>query len=68
MGEQFAVLLFFDDGKRRYARRFVSAQKPAGFSSTAFTARAHGSAGRCVLSSPIATTAFCVSGNALVEA
>ena len=27
MGEQFAVLLFFDDGKRRYARRFVSAQE-----------------------------------------
>jgi hypothetical protein len=26
VGEQFAVLLFFHDGKRRYARRFVSAQ------------------------------------------
>ena len=25
MGEQFAVLLFFDDGKRTYVRRFVSA-------------------------------------------
>jgi hypothetical protein len=27
VGEQFAVLLFFYDGKRRYARRFVSAQE-----------------------------------------
>ena len=26
MGEQFAVLLFLHDGKRRYGRRFVSAQ------------------------------------------
>ena len=26
MGEQFAVLMFFEDGKRRYVRRFVSAQ------------------------------------------
>ena len=27
MGEQFAVLMFFEDGKRRYVRRFVSAQE-----------------------------------------
>ena len=27
MGEQFAVSLFSEDGKRRYARRFVSAQE-----------------------------------------
>jgi hypothetical protein len=27
VGEQFAVLLFFDDGKHRYACRFVSAQE-----------------------------------------
>ena len=27
MGEQFAVLLFFDNGKHRYACRFVSAQE-----------------------------------------
>ena len=27
MGEQFAVLIFFADGKRRYVRRFVSAQQ-----------------------------------------
>ena len=27
MSEQFAVLLFFEDGKRRYVRRFVSAQE-----------------------------------------
>ena len=27
MGEQFAVSLFSKDGKRRYARRFVSAQE-----------------------------------------
>ena len=30
MGEQFAVLLFFDDGKRKYARRFVSAGEACG--------------------------------------
>ena len=30
MGEQFAVLLFFDDGKHRYASRFVSAQVACG--------------------------------------
>jgi hypothetical protein len=27
MSEQFAVLMFFDDGKRRFVRRFVSAQE-----------------------------------------
>jgi hypothetical protein len=27
MGEQFAVVIFFEDGKRRYVRRFVSAQE-----------------------------------------
>ena len=27
MGEQFAVVTFFEDGKRRYVRRFVSAQE-----------------------------------------
>jgi hypothetical protein len=27
MGEQFAVLIFFADGKRRYVCRFVSAQE-----------------------------------------
>lgn len=27
MGEQFAVLLFIDDGKRRYVGRFISAQE-----------------------------------------
>jgi hypothetical protein len=27
MGEQFAVLMFFEDGKGRYVRRFVSAQE-----------------------------------------
>jgi hypothetical protein len=27
VGEQFAVSLFSKDGKRRYARRFVSAQE-----------------------------------------
>jgi hypothetical protein len=27
MGEQFAVVMFFEDGKRRYVRRFVSAQE-----------------------------------------
>jgi hypothetical protein len=26
MGEQFAVLMFFEDGNRRYVRRFISAQ------------------------------------------
>jgi hypothetical protein len=30
VGEQFAVLLFLDDGKRKYARRFVSAQEANG--------------------------------------
>jgi hypothetical protein len=28
MGEQFAVLMFFPNGKRRYVCRFVSAQDP----------------------------------------
>ena len=27
MGEQFAVVMFFADGKRRYVRRFASAQE-----------------------------------------
>jgi hypothetical protein len=27
VGEQFAVLMFFDNGKRRYVSRFVSAQE-----------------------------------------
>jgi hypothetical protein len=27
MGEQFAVLMFFEDGNRRYVRRFISAQE-----------------------------------------
>ena len=27
VGEQFAVLMFFAEGKRRYVRRFVSAQE-----------------------------------------
>jgi hypothetical protein len=27
MGEQFAVLMFFEDGERRYVRRFVSTQE-----------------------------------------
>jgi hypothetical protein len=27
MGEHFSVLMFFAEGKRRYARRFVSAQE-----------------------------------------
>jgi hypothetical protein len=27
MGEQFAVLMFFAEGKRRYLRRFASAQE-----------------------------------------
>jgi len=27
VGEQFAVLLFFDNGKHKYARRFVSAKE-----------------------------------------
>jgi hypothetical protein len=63
VGEQFAVLLFFDNGKHKYARRFVSAQEACRVFEKCIHSVDARLGIRTAWSLPTATTAFCASGS-----